>query len=211
MNIEYSDAKDATRIANASNMVGVANSMETMLLNAVDVNYEYLNDDVAVHWIQGHLRAIMDAGLYSDGLFPFSLRQEVFMHTKALYQMAYRIEHRNGPMSYPPLVIAVQALANITANDSYRVGENRGGLVSHEELEAIDHGMPSPFSGEVCGEWVYANWYSDAMNECEEAVRLHEEAEAAKTDEDRLQEAVDAVNWLAENKMDGIEANESNE
>jgi hypothetical protein len=192
MNISYEDARDATMITNASNIIGVANTMENMLMNAIEINLDYLGEDVACFWALGHIRLIIAANENVAGLYPISLRQEVFMHIKALYQMAYRIDHRNAAMSYPPLTIAAQVLANITANASYGVGKNRRGLVSHEMVRNdIDSGIPSPFSGELCGEYVYVNWYSDAFDECLDIVRKHEEAEAAKTDEERSQEAND--------------------
>ena len=206
MNINYKDAKNATMMHNAGNLTGIASTMEGMLLNAVELNPDYLGEDVACFWALGHIRMIMAASDNPSGLYPLALRQEVFVHTKALYQMAYRIERRNAAMSYPPLTIAAQILANATANASYKVGSNRSGLVSHEEVaEEIDSGSPDPFSGEICGEWCYVNWYSDALDECLAVVKEHEEAEAAKTDGDRLKEAVDALEWLAEKRMDGIE------
>ena len=205
MNIEYQDARDATRIGNASNLSGVASTMERMVLNAVEINQEYIGDDVAQYWALGDIRALIQIASHSaGGLYPVPLRREVFVHTKAIYQMAYRIEKRNAVMAYPPLVIAAQALANITANASYAVGESRRGLVSHEELEAIDYGIPSPFSGEICGEYVYVNWYSDAMTACKAVVEAFDATEAAKTDEDRLRESMEAIAWLTENEMQGV-------
>lgn len=168
MNISYQDARDATMIAGASNILGVANTMRQMVENAIELNPDVIGNDDAVHWVKGHLAAIITLGTDTAGLYPVSLRSEVFVHITAVYRMVYRIDWRNQVMAYPPLTIAAQVLANIAASDSYRVGENRNGLVTHDILGLVDHGIPSPFSGQIAGEHIYVNWYSDAMQACED-------------------------------------------
>lgn len=194
MNIKYQNAKDALAMAYASSLVGMANTMKGMLLNAKWEN-EVINDDVACEWVLGHLRAITDASNYKDGLYPLSLRPEVFMHIVALYQMVYRIEHRNMPMSYPPLTITAQVLANIAVNNSYYDrSPDAIGLVPHEEMEQIDNAITPAFSGNVDGEWIYINWYDDAMKECLEAVKIYEGIEELKRDSERMNEKMRTQN-----------------
>lgn len=206
MNIKYEDARAAGRIHYASNLIGIATTMEQMVLNAIELNERYLKDDVAQYWALGHIRAIVSSAKNTTGLYPLSLRQEVFVHTKALYQMAYRVEHRNAVMAYPPLTIAAQVLANITSNDWYGIGQNRPGYVTKDQiLHDIDMGVPDPVTIIINDESFYVNWYSDAVDECLAVVARHEEAEAteaAATDEERQQRLSKLTEWLDEPSPD---------
>lgn len=173
MNIDKRDALDAENIANACNLKGVANSMLRMLDNAVDLNLDYLGHDVAVDWIRDELMIIINEKVIGSHYpYPYTLRPHIFEATKKLYQMAYMVEYRNAPMSYPPLTIAAQALANITNENSYyeRI-ENEIGIVPHSRMEEIENATARGKTVTIGDESFFIRWFDVARDECEVALR----------------------------------------
>ncbi len=173
MIIDKRDAQDALSMSGAVNLKGVANSMLRMLKNAVALNPEFLADDIAIRWVNNSLLIIInepgDAGAY-----PLSLRPNIYEETSRLYRMAYDVEDRNAPMSYAPLTLAAQVLANITVNKHYVETEWGPGLIESHRAKELGMACPNAVWVTVNDKEIYCDWYAEAQEECEIALGIKE-------------------------------------
>jgi hypothetical protein len=176
MNIDKHDAQDALMIANEGylNLKGVASTMARMLNNAVQLNEKFLRDDDAVNWVAKELVAIIDEKVIgNENPYPYTLRPQVFMATRKLYEMAFTIEQRNAPMSYAPLTVAAKCIALFTAHDSYynRPGDNERRLVPHVIVSDGLGLRESDYVEVIVNDEIHSvNWYREAIKECSKAL-----------------------------------------
>ena len=175
MNINKRDAQDALGIAGAGNVKAIANLMLRMLSNAIDLNLKFLADDEATKWVNRSLLIISNEP--KDGAYPFSLRPNVYEETARLYRMAYTLAERNAPMSYAPLTLAAQVLANITCNDSYKEETQWGpGLVKKGRASELGMAVPDTVYIYVDGIQIGYDWYEIAQKECKAALKEYSHA-----------------------------------
>jgi len=173
MNIDKRDAREALSITNIGNIKALANLMLRMLDNAVDLNLDYLGNDVAVEWVRNSLLIISNEP--KDGnAYPFALRPSIYEETSRLYRMAYDVEDRNAPMSYAPLTLAAQVLANITVNKHYVETEWGPGLIESHRAKELGMACPNAVWVTVNDKEIYCDWYAEAQEECEIALGIKE-------------------------------------